>query len=489
MIGSRPKILVVDDTAANLSLLHAIFENQEFSVGLASSGEEALSKAADNVPDIALLDLRMPGIGGMETLSRFKKLATEMPVIMLTSHGEVAEAVEAIKRGAEDFLIRPIQSDRLVLTVKRALERRELKTQVQNLRRLVDRPQGYLARLMAPSPRMLEVVDLIRQVADSNFTVLISGETGTGKELAARAIHQESMRAEQPFIAIDSGAIPDALVESELFGYEKGAFSGAERRKEGHFQMANAGTLFLDEVSNLPTPSQPKLLRAIQERQVRPVGSSRATPVDVRIVAATNENMLDRVEKGQFRQDLYYRLAEFVISLPALRERREDIEPLARLFLEEASVELKRRPSVITPAGMNRLQTYSWPGNVRQLRNLMRRAALQAQAVEIDARDLEPLLEATVSAANLEPLAPVAAAPLSGAGDTLTTPAFNGGSLKDIARQAIEAAEKQAIVEALRATGGNKQKAAQRLKTDYKTLFLKLKRYGLSNNRQAIPSQ
>src|SRR5260370_6386895 len=360
---------------------------------MAESGEEALSGAADELPDLVLLDLRMPGMGGMETISRFKALAAELPVIMLTSYGEVSEAVEAIKRGAEDFLIRPIQSDRLTLTVRRALERSELKAQVEHLRRLVDR-QGYLARLIAPSPRMRELVEQIRQVADSNFTVLIQGETGTGKELVARAIHQESPRAAEPFIAIDCGAIPDTLVESELFGHEKGAFSGADRRKEGHFQMANAGTLFLDEVSNLPLPSQPKLLRAIQERQIRTVGSSRAMPVDVRIIVATNESLRDHIDKGLFRQDLYYRLAEFAISLPPLRERREDILPLAQHFLEEASVELKRPGSVIAQSAARVLQACPWPGNIRQLRNVMRRAVLQAPGVTTDANDIQPLLQA-----------------------------------------------------------------------------------------------
>jgi two-component system, NtrC family, response regulator HydG len=364
-----PRILVVDDTPANLRLLQGTFELAGLSVAMAESGEEALSAATDKLPDLVLLDLRMPGIGGMETLSRFKALAAELPVIMLTSYGEVAEAVEAIKRGAEDFLVRPIQGDRLTLTVRRALERSELKAQVEHLRRLVDR-QGYLARLIAPSPRMRELVEQIRQVADSNFTVLIQGETGTGKELVARAIHQESPRADKPFIAIDSGAIPDTLVESELFGHEKGAFSGADRRKEGHFQMANAGTLFLDEVSNLPLPSQPKLLRAIQERQVIMVGSSRAMPVNVRIIVATNESLHDHIDKGLFRQDLYYRLAEFVISLPPLRERREDILPLAKFFLDEASVELKRPGSLITGAAAQLLQGCPWPGNIRQLRNV-----------------------------------------------------------------------------------------------------------------------
>jgi two-component system, NtrC family, response regulator HydG len=479
-----PRILVVDDTPSNVRYLEAIFDGEGLAVGSAASGEDALAKAAGELPDLVLLDLRMPGIDGMETLSRLKSLAADLPVIMLTSHGEVAEAVESIKRGAEDFLVRPVQSDRLVLTVRRTLERRELKAQVENLRRLVDR-QGYLARLIAPSPRMRELVELIRQVADSNFTVLIQSETGTGKELVARAIHQESARSDKPFVAIDSGAIPDTLVESELFGHEKGAFSGAERRKEGHFQMANAGTLFLDEVSNLPFPSQPKLLRAIQERQVMAVGSSRALPVDVRIIAATNDNLHNHIDKGTFRQDLYYRLAEFVISLPPLRERNEDVLPLAKYFLEEASVELKRPGAVISDNAARVLQAGAWPGNIRQLRNVMRRAVLQASGSVIDDRHLKPLMQGAALADN-QVIPPIPAVP---DGDIETAPPVNSGSLKDIGRNAWEAAEKQAIIEALRVTGGNKQKAAQRLQTDYKTLFVKLKRYGLSNARQqSVPS-
>jgi two-component system nitrogen regulation response regulator GlnG len=416
----------------------------------------------------------MPGMDGMETLSRLKAMAPQLGVIMLTSHGDVAAAVEAIKRGAEDFLIRPIQADHLVLTVKRALERRELRSEVEGLRRLVGR-QGYLARLITPSPRMRELVEAIRMVANSNFTVLVQGETGTGKELVARAIHQESERADQPFVAIDSGAIPEALVESELFGYEKGAFSGADRRKEGHFQIAGAGTLLLDEVSNLPIPSQAKVLRAIQERQIRPVGATRAITVQTRIIAATNVNLQERTTTGLFRQDLFFRLAEFVISLPPLRERREDIVPLARGFLEEASVELKRPASVITADAGQVLENGLWPGNVRQLRNVMRRAALQASSVELRAGDIEHLLSEFVDAQQPEPTAPPATVPAHADAEGIA----NGRTLRDIARSAQAAAEKKAISETLRATGGNRQKAARRLQTDYKTLLIKIKHYGL----------
>jgi DNA-binding NtrC family response regulator len=478
------KILTIDDTPPNLRFLQAVFEAEGFSVAMAESGQEAITQAQANPPDIVLCDLRMPGMDGLETLARLKAGAPQLPVIMLTSHGDVATAVEAIKRGAEDFLIRPIQSDRLVLTVRRALERRELKVEVESLRRLVDR-QGHLARLLTPCPLMRGLVESIRQVAKSNFTVLIHGETGTGKELVARAIHQESERAVRPFIAIDCGAIPDTLVESELFGYEKGAFSGAEPRKEGHFQMAESGTLFLDEVSNLPLSSQPKLLRAIQEHQIRLVGSSRAHQIDVRIIAATNDSLLDQINKGLFRQDLYFRLAEYAIALPPLRERREDIVVLARSFLEEASVELKRPASVIADSAAGLLQAYRWPGNIRQLRNVMRRAALQTAGVEIGAADIEPMLrdEGQPGDTPAAALAPVELAPAN-----IKANKIDGMSLRDVARIAQEEAEKSAIVEALRATRGHKQKAAQLLKTDYKTLFVKLKRYGLGNDRQMADS-
>jgi DNA-binding NtrC family response regulator len=478
------KILTIDDTPPNLRFLQAVFEAEGFSVAMAESGQEAITQAQANPPDIVLCDLRMPGMDGLETLARLKAGAPQLPVIMLTSHGDVATAVEAIKRGAEDFLIRPIQSDRLVLTVRRALERRELKVEVESLRRLVDR-QGHLARLLTPCPLMRGLVESIRQVAKSNFTVLIHGETGTGKELVARAIHQESERAVRPFIAIDCGAIPDTLVESELFGYEKGAFSGADRRKEGHFQMAESGTLFLDEVSNLPVSSQPKLLRAIQEHQIRLVGSSRAHQIDVRIIAATNDSLLDQINKGLFRQDLYFRLAEYAIALPPLRERREDIVVLARSFLEEASVELKRPASVIADSAAGLLQAYRWPGNIRQLRNVMRRAALQTAGVEIGAADIEPMLrdEGQPGDTPAAALAPVELAPAN-----IKANKIDGMSLRDVARIAQEEAEKSAIVEALRATRGHKQKAAQLLKTDYKTLFVKLKRYGLGNDRQMADS-
>jgi transcriptional regulator with PAS, ATPase and Fis domain len=316
---------------------------------------------------------------------------------------------------------------------------------------------------------MRAIVEQIANVARANLTVLIQGRTGTGKEVVARAIHQESSRAGKPFVAVDCGAIPETLVESELFGFEKGAFSGADRHKEGYFQVAHGGTLFLDEAGNLSLTAQAKLLRVIQERQVTPIGTSRAIPVDVRIIAATNAELEAKVETGAFREDLYYRLAEFTVQLQPLKDRPEDIPALARLFVDEASLELHRSISGIEEDAMGLLQGYAWPGNVRELRNIMRRAVLQAQQVMIREEDVRTLLAKAADSGPIEPL-PARA--------TVTNHSA-GRSLKEIASGAVEAAEREAIAGALQAAGGNKSAAARSLQIDYKTLFAKLRRYQL----------
>ncbi len=465
MESNTPKILVADDNEMNRKLLSAIFEGQGFAVKLAEDGEQALTAIGAEEPSVVLLDLRMPGMDGLETLKRMKSVAPELPVIMLTAHGDLPAAVEAIKLGAYDFLGRPIQNDKLILTVRRALERRQLMGQVQDLRRQLD-AAGSLSRFNTAGPEIQKIVHQIQQVAGSTLTVLIQGETGTGKELVARSIHQQSPRAEKPFIAIDCGAIPENLLESELFGYEKGAFSGAERRKEGYFQAAEGGTLFLDEVPNLPLTTQAKLLRVIQERQVQPLGGTRAIPMDVRFIAAANESLDSRVSSGTFRQDLYYRLAEFTILVPPLRERPQDIVILARRFQEEASVELRRPIRGISDEAAEVLRKLAWPGNVRELRNAIRQATLQASGPLIEASDVRQVgVKRTASA-------PV----------PIPVPVSVGGSLKEISELASAEAEKQAIVEALRASRGNKSKAARFLQVDYKTLHLKIKRYRLDGD-------
>jgi two-component system nitrogen regulation response regulator GlnG len=313
---------------------------------------------------------------------------------------------------------------------------------------------------MGPSGQMEKVVQQIKQVADSPLSVLVEGETGTGKELVARAIHQLSARREKPFVAVDCGAIPDTLIESELFGYEKGAFTGAHQRKEGQFQLSEGGSLFLDEIVNLPLPTQAKLLRALQERQVQPLGSKKPVPVDVRIIAASNVPLEQEVRAGRFRQDVYYRVNEFGITLPPLRER-DDILHLANEFLPEAGTELGRPCRKISEAAAQVLLRYRWPGNVRELRNVIRRAMLLASDV-IEPEHLSVLpVDPCPAAALRRGLAPV------------------DSSLREIAEAAAAAAEQQAIRQVLQATKGNKSEAARLLRTDYKTLHLKMKQFGI----------
>ena len=457
----RTQVLVVDDDATNRKLLTVAFQAEGFEVIAVSDGEAALAQVAKAPPALALIDVRMPGLSGIETLGKLKVQAPLVPVIMLTSHGEIAEAVEAIKLGAYDFLVRPIENDKLMLAARRALERHQLEGEVRDLRRRLS-AAGDLTRLMGPSAQVRRVVRQVEEVAPTPLTVLILGETGTGKELVARAIHHQSGREQGPFIPLDCGALPDALMESELFGYEKGAFSGADRKREGLVQAAEGGTLFLDEITNLTTATQAKLLRLLQERKVQPLGSSRAVPVDTRIIAATNEPVHERVAGGAFRQDLYYRLAEFTLALPPLRDRPEDAVPLALRFLEEASLELRRPVAGLSDEAKGVLTAHPWPGNVRELRNVVRQAVLQSEGIIVQAADVRRLL----GRGGLKP-------PGAGPGGT---------SLREISAAAIADVEKQAIVEALRASRGNKSEAARMLKTDFKTLHLKRKRYGLQRD-------
>jgi DNA-binding NtrC family response regulator len=468
-VTTAQKILLVDDVASNLRILRATLEREHYDPVEAHSGIEALSLCSGELPAMVLLDLHMPEMDGFETLRRLKAIAPELPVVIITGDNDIAAAVRATKLGAYDYLIRPVEEERLLLIIRHALERSSLRDQVENLRHRVSQG-GYLSKLILPSPTMRQVADQIIQVAQANLTVLIQGRTGTGKEVVARAIHQESARADKPFVAVDCGAIPDTLVESELFGFEKGAFSGADRRKDGYFQVAQGGTLFLDETANLSLTAQAKLLRVIQERQVMPIGASRALPVDVRLIAATNARLEDKVRDGAFREDLYYRLAEFVIELPALKDRPDDVLALARSFVEEASLELHRSVSGVDEEAARLLASYWWPGNVRELRNLMRRAVLQASQVLIQEKDIKTLL------AKAEEGGPVAAE------ETIAPPSaveVDGRSLKEIANAAQEAAEIHAIKAALQTARGNKSSAAKLLKIDYKTLFTKLHRYGM----------
>ena len=481
---SQGAVLIVDDELAVLQALpHALRLRMDgVTVDTADSAGVALDRIAARDYDAIVADIRMPGMDGLALLAEIRTRRPDTPTLMITAHGENDLVVGALRGGACDFIPKPIDRDYFIAALHRAMETREARRRVKEQQLALERhlseleavieertrerrpttkvSESPLSLLQASGP-MEQIVQQIKQVADSPLTVLVQGETGTGKELVARAIHQLSARREKPFVAVDCGAIPDTLIESELFGYEKGAFTGAHERKEGQFQLAGGGTLFLDEIVNLPLPTQAKLLRALQQRQVQPLGSKRAVPVAVRITAASNVPLEQEVRLGRFRADVYYRLNEFVITLPPLRER-DNILQLANGFLAEASTELDRPCCRISEAAAQVLLRYDWPGNVRELRNVIRRASLLASDV------VEPEHLAVL------PVDPSLASARSGE----SAPA--GSSLKEVAEVAAVDAEGRAIRTALQAARGNKSEAARLLRVDYKTLHLKMKQYGIS---------
>ena len=462
MDQAKPRILVIDDDPRIRSSLVDTLELEAFEVVSAGDAETALQQVSADLPEVVLLDLRLPGLDGMEALRKLKEIAPQLPIVILTGFGDVPSAVEAMRLGAYDFLNKPVGPEKILIVVRRALEHQALGTELKALRSKLGQ-RDPLRWLMGRGQDIQQVTQQIRHVADSNFTILIQGETGTGKELVARAIHQLSGRRDKPFVPLNCGAVPEALIESELFGYEKGAFTGAARRKEGHFQLAEGGTLFLDEIVNLPFSTQAKLLRTLEECQVQVLGAERSLPVDVRVIAAANVPRDREVRAGRFRQDFYYRLSEFVIVVPPLRARTEDIIYLAERFLAEASMELRRPIRGISPEAVQVLLRYHWPGNVRELRNAIRRAVLLSSDL------IEP--------AYLLPLPPSSGVEAPPADVSAFSPAQL--SLKETARKAAAEAERWAIRQALRASGGNKSEAARALRTDYKTLHLKMRRHGI----------
>lgn len=483
-------ILIVDDDAALLEALPQTLRRRMDGVAVetADSAAAALERIAHRDYDAIVTDIKMPGMDGFALLAEVRRRQPEVPTLMITGHAETDLIVDALRAGACDFIRKPIDREYLVDSLRRAIQRRQASRQAREEQLALERHIGELEAQVeerterlrrkkkitgssvswmdTASGRMSTVVQQIKQVAASPLTVLIEGETGTGKELAARAIHQLSGRRDEPFIAVDCGAIPESLIESELFGYEKGAFTGAYQRKEGQFQLARGGTLFLDEIVNLPLSTQAKLLRALQQREVQPLGSTQAIPVAVRIIAASNVSLADEVGKGRFRPDVYYRLNEFVITLPPLRDR-DNILHLANGLLVEAALELDRPCPRISEAAAEVLVRYSWPGNVRELRNVLRRACLLAtDTIESEHLSVAPMTPA-----------PAACLPRPANRD-IPIPA-PGSSLKQLADLAALDAEAQAIRLALQATGGNKSEAARLLRVDYKTLHLKMKRSGI----------
>jgi two-component system nitrogen regulation response regulator GlnG len=461
------RILIAEDEPDMAQLLGCLLHRAGLTPLLAKDGIEALQLVRAGDPDVLLADLRMPGMDGMELMRKAKDLDPELPVILITGFAEVRGAVEALRAGAHDYLAKPFEHQQVIRVVLRALNERRLKLQ---LKHLADHVHQALSprETFGPSEAVGRVISAIERVANSNFSVLIVGETGSGKEVVARAIHQASGRARHPFIPVDCGAIPEMLFESELFGHERGAFTGADRQTIGKIEAAHGGTLFLDEISNMPLASQAKLLRVLQEKTLYRLGGAKPIQVDVRMLTASGHDLEGLCDDGSFRPDLYFRLNEYTIFVPPLRGRREDISYLAKRFLDIANIELSKSIKGFSPPAIEAMLAYGWPGNVRQLRSAVRRSVLMAEDVVTEEHlGLRP--KACELPAEDELAARASARGL----------AWGDLALREIVRSSTVHVERIAIVHALRTTGGNKSKAARLLQVDYKTLHSKVKEYGI----------
>ncbi len=450
------RVLVVDDERKMRRVLQMLLEQMELESLPAESGEEALEIFAAQKVDLVITDLRMGGMGGMECFKRLRALDAEVPVIVLTAFGTIEMAVEAMKQGAFDFILKPFDVEVVEASVRKALELQQYRTENRYLRERYDGAAG-LEELIGASTAMESVFELIRRVAPTKSAVLITGETGTGKELVARAIHNLSPRRERLFVPLNCAAVPSELLESELFGHARGAFTGAQTARDGKFVVAHGGSLFLDEIGDMPYALQAKLLRVLQEGVIEPLGSNQRIPVDVRIISSTNRDLAERMRTGAFREDVFYRLNVFSIAVPPLRERRADVAPLARDFLTRFARELGRGELHLTPDAVSVLETYRWPGNVRELHNAMERAAVLCAGTEVDgrlARTLIPVPLGDGDAAASEP---------------------DGFRLEP----AVAALERKIVLRALEATGDNKVETAKLLGVSERTLWYKLKKYRL----------
>jgi DNA-binding NtrC family response regulator len=455
---TRERVLVAEDDAAQRLGLQQLLKSWGYAVEVASDGRQALEKIALDRPAIVLTDMVMPGLGGMDLLKALKgQDDTDITVVLLTAQGSVETAVEAIKQGAYDYLTKPVDPQRLRIVLDQVAQRNDTLREVRALRRQLQE-RGTFGRLVGASLEMRKIYQVVEQAAPTSASVLVHGESGTGKELVAQTLHQLSPRASQPFIPLNCAAIPDTLLESELFGHEKGAFTGAIARRAGAFELANKGTLFLDEIAEMTPVTQVKLLRVLQERSFRALGATREQHVDIRVVAATNVDPQEAVKQGRLREDLFYRLNVFAIELPPLRDRKDDIPLLAQAFIREFNERNGKNVAGVSDAAMRVLEHYHWPGNVRELRNAMERATIVAKGPFIEPADLPP-----APADN-------ATAPVAGATGGLTP------------GTTVEEAERQLIDITLQHTGGNKTRAAELLGISLKTLHNKLNR--LKEERQ-----
>lgn len=453
-------VLIVDDEPSHRMMVRAVLEEDNWTVLEADSGEQALtvlaeSAESDTFPDVALVDMKMPGMDGMQLLKELQIRRPGMPVVLLTAFGSVGSAVDAMKRGAFDYLTKPADNDELTAVIGKAYEYHKLLKENARLKAEVNSGVDFIGA----SPGIERVRDLIGQAGPTEATVLVLGQSGTGKELVAEGLHRASNRADRPLIKVNCAALPDDLLESELFGYEKGAFTGAVKDKPGRFQLADGGTLFLDEIGEMPSALQAKLLRALQEKTIEPLGSVKTVKVDTRIIAATNRNLKKEVEAGRFREDLFYRLAVLEIRIPPLCERKEDLPLLVSFLLRKLGNKNNKIIRTVTPAFLDALSGYDWPGNVRELENVLERALILSRSDALGPDLLPPQVSGAREAAiDMSPEVPT----------SMSSPA------------SLEEAEKLAIMRALEENGNHRERTADALGISRRTLQYKLKKYGLT---------
>ena len=448
MSKSKPTLLIVEDDHSHRNTLVTLISEWGFTARAVESGESAVQACKERPFDLVLMDVRMAGISGIEALKEIKSHNPAIPIIIMTAYSDVSSAVEALKAGAYDYLTKPLDFDDLKITLERALDHASLRDENSALKKTLAFSFDA-GGIIGQSPPMRLLLDMVSTIAPSEATVLITGESGTGKELIAKLIHANSPRRKGPYVAVNCAALTETLLESELFGHEKGAFTGAEKRREGRFLAADKGTIFLDEIGEIPMAMQAKLLRAIQEREVQRVGGDRPLKVDVRILAATNRDLQEEAAAGRFRQDLYYRLNVVTLPLPPLRERAQDIPLLAMHFLKQFARKNDKAVKGFTPAAMDLLVKYDWPGNVRELENAVERAVVLLMGDYVSERELPPSLVCH-----------------EGGSDKGRLPDFNGMTLEEI--------ERLIVTEVVENVGGNKSEAARRLGITRKTLAAKL---------------
>ena len=464
----KSRILVIDDEAAIRDSLRMTLEYEGYEFLGAATGQEGLALAEREAPDLVLLDVKMPGMDGIEVLERLRNMNDQLPIVVISGHGTISTAVEATKKGAWDFIEKPFASERVLVSLRNALDQRQLRDENRSLKKAVE----VRHQMIGESGVLSQIMAALSRAAPTNASVLISGESGVGKELVARTIHRNSLRSRERFVQVNCAAIPEELIESELFGHEKGSFTGATEKQMGKFEQADRGTIFLDEVGDMSAKTQAKVLRVLQEGEVERLGSARTIKVDVRVIAATNKNLEEEIEKGHFREDLYFRLAVIPIHVPPLRDRPEDVPLLVRHYMEAFRSENNARPKRITPSAMDALQRYRWKGNIRELRNTVERLYIMTGGDTIDVADLPSAVRST---------SPSAGSTGGGGTGSIAKALGDGDAVRaGTLREFKDTAERTYLVQKLRENSWNISKTAEAIDTPRSNLYKKLEQYQIT---------